>query len=374
MQLLPFINTNAALQDYCQHLRQCDVIALDTEFLRVRTFYPKPGLFQVNDGENIALIDPLAITQWECFSAILADPNIVKVLHACDEDIELFHHFLAVEPVNIFDTQVAAAFCGYDFCMGYQRLVAAMFNVDIEKGESRSDWMQRPLSDKQIHYAAVDVHYLIDIYRLLQDKLLVAGHVEAVKDECDRVFHGISSDDFSAAYKRIKQAWKLNAWQFSVLKDLAEWREKMMRAENVPRNKVAKNEALMTLAQRSDGGRDWTKKQLLSVEGLPASTVNHCLIDLQTMLVKVRDGAKEVLPKPVKADPLLNRLKTSLSNVAAEAGIAEKMLAKKAYTEAVYYKMPANSDVGDEVLSSVEGWRRTYYAGVVAELAKSAVE
>lgn len=361
MQKLPLIDSDQALIEYCAVLKTRQVIALDTEFLRVRTFYPKPGLFQVNDGESIALIDPLAINQWQSFAEILADTSIVKVLHACDEDIELLFHFLQVEPKNIFDTQVAAAFCGYDFCMGYQRLVKAMFDEDIEKGESRSDWMRRPLSDDQVRYAANDVVYLIDMYRLLNAALVEKQRDYAVKEECDQVFRSVSNEDFSLAYKRVKQAWKLDAQQFSVLKKVAAWRERMMRELDLPRNKIAKNDALMILAQK--GG--WTKKQLYRVDGLPATTIDGHADELLKMINERDAAAVEVLGRPVKADPWLASFKNILKRIAEEQGIAEKMLSKKAYNEALCHQFKSTREVSVDLVNC---WRQSLYREALTEM------
>lgn len=369
MHILPIIDTNQGLNDYSAVLATKEVIALDTEFLRVRTFFPKPGLFQVNDGENIALIDPLAIDEWAAFSSVLSNPAIVKVLHACDEDIELLHHFLGIEVTNVFDTQVAAAFCDYDFCMGYQRLVAAMFDEDIEKGESRSDWMQRPLTPNQIRYAANDVVYLLEMHRKLSKQLECAGYDMLVRQECDAVFLNISNNDFSESYRRVKQAWKLNASQFARLKALASWREEKMRSENMPRNKIAKNEALMLLSVRPQ----WHKSQMFKVEGLPAAIVESFSDELLTLVADEYVGATDVMSKPLKSDSLLNSFKEALLVVAEDAGIAEKMLSKKAYNELVFIACKANKGnvQVESVVAAVPGWRQRFYRQAVESMSLS---
>ncbi|NRB40695.1 MAG: ribonuclease D [Pseudomonadales bacterium] len=369
MQILPIIDTDQALNDYCKVLASRDAIALDTEFLRVSTFFPKPGLFQINDGENIALIDPLAIDDWLAFSAVMADVSIVKVLHACDEDIELLHHFLKVEVVNVFDTQVAAAFCGYDFCMGYQRLVAAMFNEDIEKGESRSDWMQRPLSESQVRYAANDVVYLLDMHSRLKQKLQNAGHEGLVKQECDAVFGAISNDDFSLAFKRVRQAWKLNAQQFARVKALACWREEKMRSDDLPRNKIAKNEALMVLAVKSQ----WHKNSLSKVDGLPAATTQRFSDELLQILTCEYEGETQVMPRPIKAESLLNRLKAAVKAVAEKDGIAEQMISKKVYNEALFsvYRARKSALQPEDVTAIVTCWRQPFYLQAMQDLSSN---
>lgn len=357
MNDFPFISTNQALADYCLSLQSKKVIALDTEFLRVRTFYPKPGLFQLNDGEHIVLIDPCAITQWDAFKSILVNPDITKVFHACDEDIELLHHFLGVNTWPVFDTQIAAAFCGYDFCMGYQRLIKTMLDVDLEKTSSRSDWMQRPLTEKQIHYAADDVRYLLEVYERLHQELELRELSHILTEEYELVLANIKNNNFANAYLRIKQAWKLDAHEFAVLKALACWREETMRNRDMPRNKIAKDEALMTLASKAQ----WQPQQLFSIEGLPGTTVKKLGDELITLIDQARalPNSDECMPKPIKADELMHKIRTTLEELAREDGIAEKMLGKKVFTEQLYLMLKQAEF--SSVPSSITGWRRDYY-------------
>ena len=364
MNNIPFINTNEALAEYCQRLQLKKVIALDTEFLRVRTFYPKPGLFQLNDGDDIVLIDPCTITRWAEFKSVLVNPDIVKVFHACDEDIELLHHFLGVDTYPVFDTQIAAAFCGYDFCMGYQRLIKAMLDVDLEKTSSRSDWMQRPLTEKQLHYAVDDVRYLLPVYEKIYRELESRDLLHVVEEEYAAVLKNINNNNFDNAYLRVKQAWKLNSQEFSTLKALATWREETMRKKDMPRNKVAKNEALMTLA----GRKQWSHQQLFSVEGLPASTVKNAGEEIIALIDKAQElsDSGERMPKPVKADELMNKLKAILKELAMELGVAEQMLSKKAYNEQLYWVLKRAGF--SSVPSSIAGWLRSYYEKAAAIL------
>lgn len=359
---VPFFTDNAAFSDYCQTLQQRKVIALDTEFLRVNTFYPKPGLFQINDGERIVLVDPCAITAWEGFCAVLVDPAIVKVLHACDEDIELLYHFLNVEPVNVFDTQVAAAFCGYDYCMGYQRLLKAMLDIDLEKGHSRSDWMQRPLDPDQLRYAVDDVLYLLPVYEKLACEIASRGLESAIIEEYQSVIDSFTSADFGNAWQRVKEAWRLNPRQFAVLKALATWREEKMRQKNLPRKRIADDGALMTLASRSQ----WSVSQLFDVQGLPAFTVRAEGEALVAMIEKVSlHPCEQLAPKPPKPDGLYGRLRKQLERQAHEFGVDEKMLSKKQYNELLYSQLVKGCF---ELPASISGWRRPLYQQAVSAL------
>jgi len=359
---ITFIDNNEQFSLYCQSLIGKKAIALDTEFLRVTTFYPKPGLFQINDGEQIVLADPCAITDWQAFAAVLTHPDIVKVFHACDEDIELLIHFLKVDPINVFDTQVAAAFCGYEFCMGYQRLVKAMLDVDVEKGHSRSDWMRRPLSDDQIHYAADDVRYLLQMYEQLLQKLNEKNLSHVMVEEYQSVLEGFKDVDFDDAYLRIKEAWKLNPKQFSVLRGLASWREKKMRDKDLPRKRIAADEALFELASKSH----WSLAQLFEVQGLPAATIKAEGEYLMAFIQHLwqQDSHKRAL-KPIKGSDLYHRLKQLLEHQASVLGVDVKMLSQKNLNEQLYWRMQS----GDFSLpEECKGWRNQAYSKVLEQL------
>ena len=159
-----YIVDDAELAKACAYLQRASVLALDTEFVRTNTFYPKPGLIQIGDGQRIFLLDPLTLTQWQPFLDLLADQQITKVLHSGSEDLVLLQHTFGQLPEPMFDTQKAAAFLGYGANLSYLNIVKELIGVELEKGETRSDWCARPLSERQLHYAALDVHYLPSIY------------------------------------------------------------------------------------------------------------------------------------------------------------------------------------------------------------------
>ena len=169
------IDDNAELARWCQHWQSLPFVAVDTEFVRAETFYPIAGLIQVGDGEQAVLIDPLAITDWAPLVALLEAPSVVKVLHACSEDLEVFSRLCGALPSPLFDTQLAAAFLGMDFSMGYSRLVSELLQIDLPKDETRSDWLQRPLSAAQVEYAARDAQHLAELYRIMAPRLEAAG-------------------------------------------------------------------------------------------------------------------------------------------------------------------------------------------------------
>lgn len=353
-----YLDSDAALLIACERWQKAAVLAMDTEFIRVRTFFPRPGLFQVNDGEKISLVDPLAIHQWQPFKEVLQNVGVVKIFHACDEDIELFYHFLGVKTQSVFDTQVAAAFCGFDYSMGYQRLVESVFDVLLPKQSSRSDWLQRPLTDVQCEYAAADVHYLFDLYPILLARLEANGFLLAVYEEYDAVLSGICSEDYSRAYLRIKRANNLRPQALMILKELASWRELAMREQDLPRNRIASNDALLRVATM----REVNEQKLYHVDGLPKPIVSKYQQQLLALIEHVKSTGVFDDAEPAIDRVFLQKLKLSLEQVAQECGVAELMLSKKLCNEALA------KGVAIEAVNGLGGWRKPFYQKALAQM------
>ena len=147
------------------------VVALDTEFIRTNTFYPIPGLYQVASDTDVFLLDPLTIEDWEPLKSYLMNPDTCKIMHACLEDLELIFAHLRIVPSNVFDTQLAHAYVSQDYSLSYARLIERYSGVLLEKEHTRSDWLQRPLSDDQLRYAVDDVVHLAAVGELLRQRL-----------------------------------------------------------------------------------------------------------------------------------------------------------------------------------------------------------
>ena len=163
-----WIEDNAALADAVASWH--DSIGLDTEFIRTDTFYPIPGLYQIASGAEIFLLDPLAIDDWAPFVDFLEDPKRTKVMHACQEDLELMHVHLQCTPQNLVDTQLAYAYVSKHFSLSYANLVKALVDADLAKQQTRSNWLKRPLSQEQIWYAVDDVIYLVEMFEILKKR------------------------------------------------------------------------------------------------------------------------------------------------------------------------------------------------------------
>ena len=214
-----------------------NVIALDTEFLRSDTFFPLPGLYQVNAGGRIYLLDPLRIDDWSGFVELLENPAVVVVMHACSEDLELMRHHMGAIPTTVFDTQVANAFVSRDFSTSYARLVSELLGEDLGKHETRSDWRARPLSERQIRYATEDVVYLPALYQVLQTRLQDLGREGWFAELMNDRGRYVPSDP-EQYYRNNKRAWKLSGEDLAVLQRLTAWRERTAMTDDVPRKRI----------------------------------------------------------------------------------------------------------------------------------------
>lgn len=259
------ITTNQALYDRCQQARQHPWVAIDTEFVRTHTYYPKLGLIQLFDGDALTLIDPLMITDCQPFIALLADQHVTKLLHACSEDLEVFWHSFGHMPVPMIDTQLLAAFTGRALSCGFAALVAETLQVTLDKTESRTDWLARPLSRRQCDYAAADVYWLLPMAYKLIAQTQQAGWWSQTIQECEALCQRRQKiTDPELAYRGIANAWQLHTRQLACLQRLASWRLNKARKSDMAVNFVISEENLWQVAWHMPGSLDELKQLGLS--------------------------------------------------------------------------------------------------------------
>ncbi|MBP0049552.1 ribonuclease D [Marinobacterium sp. AK62] len=247
------IRDNESLREHAERWLAQPVLALDTEFMRTETFYPIPGLIQVADDQACYLIDPLEVSDMSPLGKVLAAPDVLKVVHAGSEDLELFRHSYGVLPEPLYDTQVGAAFAGWGFSMGLRRLVSHALDVELDKEETTSDWLQRPLTPEQERYAALDVAYLPTLALMQRQELAEKGRLAWAEEECAEVGrHMVELDqaDPETYFQRFSQAWHFDDTRRAALRDLAAWRERTCRARDISRNRLLRNQVLLDIAER----------------------------------------------------------------------------------------------------------------------------
>lgn len=247
-----YISTNEDLTAFCKRARAFSAIAIDTEFLREKTYHAKLCLVQVATPDECVVIDPLAIDDLGPLAELMTDVDTLKVFHACSQDMEVLCHALGSVPAPIFDTQVAAGFLGERAQCSYHNLVSTFCGVSLPKTESLTDWSRRPLSPKQIEYALDDVRYLIDAYRVIESKLHSLGRTAWVRDEIRPLADPTHyRSDPRTAFKRVKRVNACTRRQLAVARELASWREQRAETRDIPRKWVMSDEVLLALCKRA---------------------------------------------------------------------------------------------------------------------------
>lgn len=290
-----FITTNTALEDVCKAASEVSQIALDTEFVRIRTYYPHLGLIQMYDGKQISLIDPLTITEWTPFVELLTNPAVLKYLHAGSEDLEVFSHQFGCVPTPMIDTQVVAAFLGYPISCGFATLVEKYEHIALDKSESRTDWLARPLTEKQCQYASGDVFYLLPLAKKLIAQAQEAGYMDAIVDECEMITERRQETvSPELAYRDIGNAWQLRGQQLACLKMLAEWRLNQARARDMALNFVVREEHLWSVARYLP--TSLAELDALSLSGQEIRCHGRRLLDFVAKAKQIKD---EDCPEPI---------------------------------------------------------------------------
>lgn len=348
------------LERYCDEWMKLPMVSMDTEFIRTNTYFPTPALIQLHDGNANYLIDPLAIDDLSALSRLMQSGQVIKAMHACSEDLEVFFHLHGRLPENVFDTQVAAAMCNYGYSVGYANLAQRMLSVTIPKEETRSDWLKRPLTDAQQAYAALDVEYLYLMAQRLLDDLQQQDRLSWIRDDyktlCERF---IASQQPESAVERLKAAWRLEGSQVAILHRLACWREGVARTRNIPRSWVIPDKALYDLAERAPDHIG----QLHALDTLSASAIRRHGDAIIAEIGQALSASEEALP-PAQPPPLtseqrktVKKLRSCVSAVADEKGIATELLARRSDYEFMARAFDQGVSGRAALPSSMAGWR-----------------
>jgi ribonuclease D len=327
-------------------------LALDTEFVRERTYFPKLCLIQAAIGGDIELIDVLAIEDGGALAPVLTDPGRPKILHAARQDIEALLPLTFTPLAPVFDTQQAAALLGYPAQIGYAELVRQLLGVELAKGHARTDWSRRPLSREQLAYAADDVRYLPAIAAALGERLEAAGR-QAWFDEESAALRDIAlyRVEPAEAWRRLKGLERFNDAAFATARALAAWRERRAIARDLPRGWVLPDAAIHQLAQT----RPRTREQLSRADAVPPGTAARAADELLAAIAAAADGAAPrdtaEIGRPGAEELRLEKaLQKELAVIAGELGIQPEILATRRELAAL--------SRGARELPLLAGWRR----------------
>lgn len=345
-------------------------LAMDTEFERVSTFYPIPGLVQLGLAGEFCLVDPSVAECSVRFKERLADATTPKLLYAMSEDLELFRHWLDIEPKGLIDLQIGAALAGAGFSLGYARLVESLFGEALDKSVTRSDWLKRPLSDAQQRYAIDDIRFLEPMYEWELGHLRERDLDAALAQESTRFAADLAGvEDPAAHYLKLRGGWFLPLQQQMVLKELVQWRELEAKRKDRPRNRVLSDALLIAIAERAPE----SLSEMSDIQGVPLGAVRRYGDTLLECLSAARsaDGSGfELITPPLTRDQqvFFKELKSFFKTAAQGADIPVELLAPRKRLE----KVVQERDLSGQAF--FKGWRERILAPVrtdIEELLKS---
>ena len=351
------ITTTADLKAFCKRLEKAPFIAVDTEFMRETTYWPKLCLIQAASPEEGACIDPLADgLDLAPFLKLLADPNIIKVFHAARQDVEIFNN-LGVLPRPMFDTQVAAMAAGFGEQVAYDALVRSMLKIDLDKSSRFTDWARRPLSDSQLSYALADVTHLAAIYPMLHANLEKQDRLSWVEGEMSHLTDPALYDTTPEnAWKRLKPR-KIQPKYLSVFRAVAAWRELTAQQRDQPRSRILKDDAIDEIATQQPADLDALNRMRSLPKGFGGSRFGPDLLEaIKAGLAHPSAHAPapadtRAPPPPPGAGAVVELLKVLLKARSEDAKVASKLIATVSDLE----KIAADDDADTPAL---QGWRR----------------
>ncbi|HZZ31352.1 MAG TPA: ribonuclease D [Phenylobacterium sp.] len=351
------ISTTAELAVFCDKLKGQPFVAVDTEFMRETTYWPKLCLIQAAGANGVeACIDPLSEDMdLEPFLEILRDQTILKVFHAARQDVEIFNNLNAM-PIPLFDTQVAGMAAGFGEQIAYDALVRQMLKIELDKSSRFTDWARRPLSDNQLTYALADVTHLASLYPILRERLDKEGRMAWVIDEManltDPAIYDVEPEN---AWKRLRPR-KHTAKYMAVYKSVAAWRERTAQTRDQPRGRILKDEAIDEVATQAPTDADQLDRLRSVPKGFSGSRFGPDLLAAVREALRDPEAYAPVVerhrasPSPA-AGAVVELLKVLLKARAEEAGVASKLIATVSDLEQI-----ANDDEAET--SALKGWRR----------------
>ncbi len=353
------ISTSDQLAEFCQQLAKSDYVAVDTEFMRQSTYWPQLCLIQLAAPDLEAVVDPLARNlDLAPFFELMSDPSVIKVFHAARQDVEIVFHLGNIIPLPIFDTQIAAMVCGFGEAASYSALVKRLLRKNLDKSSRFTDWSRRPLTEKQLRYALGDVTYLRTIYTKLTNRLEKTGRASWLKEEMDDLVNPLNyRTEPEDAWRRLKNRAR-NKTELAVMIEVAAWREREAQKQNVPRNRVIKDDTIYDVLVQAPKSVEELSKLRTIHDGFARSSRARDLVDAVRLgLSRPVEDLPDLPvnePLPPSAAAVADLLRVLLKAVVAKHDVAAKLIA----TSEELDKIALNDEAE---VAALHGWRRELF-------------
>lgn len=360
-----YIANQNSLEAFVKRAANSSVLAIDTEFLREKTYYAKLCLLQMATDSEIAIVDPFAVRDLKVLQPLLLDEAIVKLFHAGTQDLEILKRDIGVLPRSVFDTQVAAALLGHTQQIGYGALVQSVCGVTLKKIDSFTDWSRRPLSDSQLEYAADDVRYLPELYRVMREALVEKGRLEWLTRDFEELVDPAHYEvDPYERFRHLKRGGQLSRKQLAAARGVAAWREVEAQKRNVPRKWVLTDEQIVEACKREATN----VSELFMVRGMRERLVTRDAREVASIMKKALNSPEDQWPEHDKAskcepnvDAEIDLMNALVRLRAKENGIAMQTLASHSDLAQVARGHREGVDV-------MRGWRRAIVGDELVDL------
>lgn len=360
-----YITDQDSLELFAKEARGCRVLAIDTEFLREKTYYPKLCLLQLSADDKVAVVDPFSIVSFDPLKPLFEDEAMVKLFHAGGQDLEIIYHEMGILPKPIFDTQIAAALLGHTQQIGLASLIHAELGVQLKKIDSFTDWSQRPLSDSQLQYAAEDVIYLPQLYGKMVAKLKEKGRFEWLANDFEELSDPAHyAVDERERYKRLKRVTSLSRRQLAAAREVASWRELTAQKRNLPRKWVLTDEQIVEACKREPRSLN----ELYMVRGvrekLPVKDARAVL----SLMVSALDSPPDAWPEPDKPSKSERNVDFQLDLMMALVRLRSKESGIAIPTLAAHDDMVKLARGYRDNVELLRGWRKAIVGDELVEL------
>ncbi|MDN5645252.1 MAG: HRDC domain-containing protein [Acinetobacter sp.] len=353
--MFQFIQQQQDLTPVLEKMDRNEVYGLDTEFIKVDTLWPKLGVFQINVENNVYLLDGTTLDLSEFWNKLFRAQQ--NVFHACSEDIDLIYHYAQHKTLNnVFDTQVGMSFLGHGLQVSYQNALKQMLDVDIDKGETRSNWLARPLSPAQLSYAANDVLYLMNLSEKVKQELDSKSLLNFALEDCQHLTQEIATETpLHLLYQDIGN-YRHSRRQLMQLQQLAVWREHMVKALNTPRSFILKNSSMIDLVEKNPKNAF----QLSGVKDIRQNVVREhgkTILDLVKFLPEQTDWPLR-MARPIRhsSKDVGEKIDHLIQNVVNETSIPKEVLMRKKWMNALHQHVVFHNDEQD-LPDYLLGWR-----------------
>ena len=352
------IETAKQMDTLLEQLKNESLIAVDTEFFRETTYYPQLALVQIATGSLVACIDPLAFDAKPALRKLLLDDDITKIFHSCSQDLEVLFYYLGDTPDRIYDTQIANALLSEHHQIGYAALVENELGTTLDKSQTRTNWLQRPLTQKQLQYAGDDVLYLYQLQHILDKKLQTAGRKTWFEEDSKKLISDENSFQVDTAnlWKRVKGASRLNRNKLAIAQAIAVWREQLAQQKDRTRRKILTDDIVVELAFSAP-------ENIAALEQAIGNKYHFSLQEKQQLLETITAAAQtpteqcpdnrfNILDNEQKS--LLKNLQQLVNHKAEELGISSAILSSKKELEQL---IVSHGTKETSKLDIMQGWR-----------------